>query len=238
MRYFFSLLMMCGLAYTLIAQPANTTTSPLAVKTESNYKKMDYFHFEASWLTWMNKPDSIKLKGYSHGINCFFAYPMQLGKSKLFFTPGLGITSDNIYLNALPQLDSAKTSMYLKSIKSGISYKNNKQTYAYLTVPVSLNYVSKPDRFSKSFKVSLGMRFGYLVNSHTKYRGSNITTNESEKVKTFNIPFSNKYRFDANFTFGYDWVYVMANYGLNTYITEGKGPKHSSFSVGIGIVGF
>lgn len=48
-----------------------------------------------------------------------------------------------------------------------INFTKNKLFVEYLTVPVQLNYHSKPDNH-KSFYASLGVSAGYLIQSHTK----------------------------------------------------------------------
>jgi hypothetical protein len=48
-----------------------------------------------------------------------------------------------------------------------VIFTKNKLFVEYLTVPVQLNYHSKPDN-KKSFYASLGVSAGYLIQSHTK----------------------------------------------------------------------
>ena len=48
-----------------------------------------------------------------------------------------------------------------------VNFTKNKLFVEYLTVPVQLNYHSKPDN-NKSFYASLGVSAGYLIQSHTK----------------------------------------------------------------------
>lgn len=48
-----------------------------------------------------------------------------------------------------------------------VNFTKNKLFVEYLTVPVQLNYHSKPDN-KKSFYASLGVSAGYLIQSHTK----------------------------------------------------------------------
>ncbi len=208
------------------------------MKKDSTYKKMDYFHFEAAWLGWVNKPDSVKLKALSHTFSFYFTYPMQLGKSKINFIPGIGLNIDNAYTNSIAKEDSAKTQIVLHPITSGVSYKISKETYTYLMIPLMFNYNAGAD--SKSWKASLGLRFNYMIQDHTKYKGNDEVTGESEKTKNINIlkPYSDRYRLDGAFTLGYDWFYVMATYSFTPYFASGKGPQMMPLTIGIGAVGF
>jgi hypothetical protein len=236
LKSFVAILFFSSISWSLLAQEAvNKPISDVTPKPTS-YKKMDYFHFEATWLNWLDKPDSVKIKPFSHTFSTYLTYPMQIGKSHFSFTPGVGIMVDNIYLNARPKLDTA-SKLYLSPIATTTSYKMNKQTYGYLTAPITLNYFSKADKNGKMWKASLGIRFNMLVNSHTKYKG-NDAKGVAEKTKTFNIPYTNKYRVDAAFTIGYDWIYLTANYGLTNYVTTGKGSQYHPFNIGVGVVGF
>lgn len=221
---------------TLFSLMAQENKNNITLPKPATYKKMDYFHFEASWLTWLDKPDSFKVKPLSHTFTTYLSYPMQIGKSKFSFTPGVGVSVDNVYLNAVPKLDTA-SKVYLSPIPASTSYKLNKQTYGYLVAPLTINYNSKADKYGKMWKISAGLRFNMLINSHTKYKGNNAA-GVSEKIKTFNIPNTNKYRVDASLTIGYDWIYIVANYGLTNYVTTGKGSQYHPFNIGVGIVGF
>jgi hypothetical protein len=221
-----------SMAQGIVPNSTNNTILP----TAATYKKMDYFHLEASWLMLLDKPDSVKVKALSHSFSAYLSYPMQIGKSHFNFTPSIGVSVDNIYTNSKVKLDTA-SKLYLSPITSGTSYKINKQTYGYLTAPITLNYFSSNDKNGKAWKASLGLRFNMLVNSHTKYKG-NDDKGIAEKIKTFNIPYTNKYRVDASFTIGYDWIYLTANYSLTNYVATGKGLQYHPFNIGIGVVGF
>ncbi len=222
--------------FLFVALFATNSFAQFPSKKDSGYKKMDYFHFETSWLTWVNKPDSNKVKKLSHTISVYLSYPMQLGKSKINFVPGLGITVDNAYTNSLPKMDSARTKVWLAPIPANISYKNStKETFTYLTIPVAFNYNSQGD--SKSWKASLGFRFNYLIGSDSKYKGNDVLGN-AEKIKTLNFPFANRYRLDASFTIGYDFIYFVSTYSFTPYIASGKGPEFQPLTFGVGIVGF
>jgi hypothetical protein len=221
---------------TLFSLKAQDNSIKHSIPKTTTYKKMDYFHFEAAWLGWLDTPDSIKIKALSHTVTTYLSYPMQIGKSKFSFTPGIGVSIDNIYLNATPKLDTA-SKLYLSPIPTSTSYKLNKQTYGYIVAPLTLSYNSKADKYGKMWKISAGLRFNMLINSHTKYKGNNAA-GVSEKIKTFNIPNTNKYRVDAALTIGYDWIYIMANYSLSNYVTTGKGTQYHPFNIGVGIVGF
>ncbi|MFM2048335.1 MAG: hypothetical protein RI955_883 [Bacteroidota bacterium] len=237
LKFIVSLSVVCGVVFTSMAQDITLKANKdNALPKLNTYKKMDYFHLEASWLTLLDKPDSVKVKPLSHSFSAYLSYPMQIGKSHFNFTPGIGISVDNIYTNSKVKLDTA-SKLYLSPIASGISYKMNKQTYGYLTAPITLNYFSNNDKNGKAWKASLGLRFNMLVNSHTKYKG-NDDKGIAEKIKTFNIPYTNKYRVDAAFTIGYDWIYLTANYSLTNYVATGKGLQYHPFNIGIGVVGF
>jgi len=222
-------------AFLFLALFTSNLFAQFPSKKDSGYKKMDYFHFETSWLTWLGKPDSNKVKALSHNFSVYVTYPLQLGKSKINFVPGLGISVDNIYTNSRPKMDSARTKVWLAPIASSISYKNSKETFTYLTVPVAFYYNAKGN--SKSWKASLGFRFNYLIGSDSKYKGNDVLGN-AEKIKTLNFPFANRYRLDASFTLGYDFIYFVANYGFTSYIASGMGPQFQPLTFGVGVVGF
>jgi hypothetical protein len=217
------------------AAPAVAAKSNAITKVESSiYKKMDYFHIELTHSNWMNTPDSVKIKPLSRGVNTFIAYPMALGTSPFTFTVGLGISVENIYYNCNIKQDSLKQSYFSPIVQT---YKMNKLATAYAEAPITLGFKTKPDRYNNSFKINVGLRVGKTLGAHTKYKG-NDATGTAVKTKNLLLPNINKYRYEATFSAGYDFIYLVANYSLNTYFTDGKGTSIHPFSIGIGLVGF
>ncbi len=227
----------------LLAQTETKTTAPTtsAEKPKSfsipptTEKRMDYFRFEANWCSWVGTPDSIKLKPLSRGLNTYFMYPMDLGKSDFKFTVGGGISVDNYYHDVRIYQDSANVN-HTFSISS-FKPKNNKFTTAYMEAPILLSYKGKADKFGKSIKVSAGLKLGYILASRYKYHGA-TSGGKTVFTKSIGLPNISKSRISASATFGYDWFYVVANYSLTPYFLDGKGVKLNPFSIGIGFTGF
>lgn len=231
--------MLCVTASGLFAQTATTTTTatPSTLAKKDNYKKMDYFHVELGWHHWVNKPDSIKTKWYNRTLNVYGTYPMNLGKSKnTTFVLGAGISAENFYSNGWLTRDTSGT--YFRPISS--TYKNNKFATVYAIAPITFTFKTQPDKFGKQFKISAGMQFGYLLNSHTKFRGVNPYTVASVRTKDnvttgYNLA---KVRYDARLSIGYDFAYIFGTYSIISPFTSGKGYKTNPINIGIGVVGF
>jgi hypothetical protein len=103
-----------------------------------------------------------------------FMQKINLSKNKLNFKYGVGYEMFNFrYERSL----SYRTNPQNMLFNDTINFSKNKLFTGYLTVPVMLNYTARPNKF-KSFSISGGMSFGYLLSSYNKQISS-----ERGKVK-------------------------------------------------------
>jgi len=70
----------------------------------------------------------------------------------------------------------------------------------------------------------LGIKGGYLVNSHTKFKDS------TGKVKVYDIK-TNPYRYGAHVRIGYSWFALTGYYSVSTLFVKDKGPDVIPFSI-------
>jgi hypothetical protein len=211
---------------------------------------------------WMNKPaDSImSTSAINRGANAYVMRDFPIAKSNFSFAIGAGISCHNMYSNAWAVresvADTTQTFGYSftgktvfqklpESVNSvETSYKNNKLTAIYLDVPVEFRFRTKNE--GQKFKVALGFKLGYMLSSHMKYRGDDLSWNYSTqswslnsdelvKFKSYKVPNVEVYRMGPTLRIGWGWINATAYYSLTNLFKKNKGPEMYPISVGISI---
>jgi hypothetical protein len=237
-------------------------TAPLARLEQADRILVDIFTD-----IWMNTPgDSVmSLQAIQRGANINVLRDFPLGESNFSFAVGLGVSCHNLYSNAWPVRESVQdTNSALGYVFTGktvfqklpdsaqtfsgsmmdVDYKNNKLALVYIDLPLEFRFRTKNQ--GQKFKVALGFKVGYLLSSHTKYRGDDVSLNyinnswglvseETVKTKTYKVPNLESYRMGPTLRIGWGWVNVSAYYSLTKLFKKGKGYEMYPISVGLTI---
>lgn len=189
--------------------------------------------------------------GYSNrtinqGANVFFMYNMQIGKGLSSFSFGLAIRNQNSYSN------SVITNIKADNIEFRIieelphpdrdiplSYNRSKINVTYLDLPIELKI-----RTDGGFKLGVGFKVGYLIDSKQKYVGEwpveytqPIQYNKVNE-KTKNINQLQKWAYGPTLRIGYKFISVFGYYQLSNLFEAGRGPQMHPISLGITITPF
>ena len=202
---------------------------------------------------WKNADPGMTVSPYSPGFDIYGMYDTPLGKSKFSFALGLGFGTENLRSDAMPENETKFDSTLAQYVETGktiferipdyvnnkkINYDINKLTLTYLDIPLELRF-RKENKKGKAFKFSIGGKLGYLVNSHTKYKGTDLTDGDGNvKYKTYNIPNIEPLRYGAMVRFGYSFFNIYGYYSFSKIFKENKGPQMYPISVGICITPF
>lgn len=231
--------------------PAMAQTEPDTVVTDysrqpkDKLKKEDFFISDIFTDVWQNtptQPDPLETKTLNRGYNAAFMLDNPLGNSNFSLAIGLGISVHNMYSNAMPfeKMDTAGNMLgeteFLK-IPDNISYSKNKLTLFYTDIPVEIRFRTK--NVSDNFKVAVGFKAGYLMQSHTKYQGDRLDNIKGDiKFKQYDIPNIEKLRYGVTARIGYGRFNVTGYYSLTTLFAKDKGPEMFPISVGVAVTPF
>lgn len=202
---------------------------------EKSQSDKDRIILQFTMDNWLTKPDSITTKWFSRGIGLYWMITdVPLGKSRLSFSFGVGVTSSNIYHNTLIKQTDTVTVFSPSDMKSSIfsDYKRNKLVTAYLDVPVEFRYRSKPDKTNNSWKIAIGFKGGMLVGNHSKLKAKDPVLGDLTVYKESGIKHLNKYRYGPTLKLGYGSFNIVAYYSLST-LFDTKGPEIVPYSIGI-----
>lgn len=235
----------------IIAQDTIKFAAPKQPKTDWSKVNLsnranDHFILQFGYDMWMNKPDSIKITGFSRHFNFYVMYDMPFKSSpRVSVAGGVGVGTSNIFFDKT-NIDIAGKSRSAQITFTDASntthFKKYKLTETWLEVPIELRWVSDPLHSGKSYKIAIGGKIGTMVDAHTK--GKDLQTAEGAslygnkyKEKEKSRKYFNSTRFAATLRMGYGPVTLYGAYQLTSLFRENQGPKVYPFSIGIGVSG-
>jgi hypothetical protein len=202
---------------------------------ESTFKKFNVV-FDIFNDFWVNVPDSIDSRFFNQGVSFSGYYNSQIAKSDFSLAIGAGVTSHNFYSDGI--IDTITRDGGLRpfdKVYRGKSYEKNKISITFLDIPLELRYRAKND-----FRASVGFKVGFLLDSHTKYRGYDYLfgTTEELKVKHHEVRNVEKVRYGFTARFGWKFINLTGFYSMTGLFKKGHGDEMYPISVGISLMPF
>jgi hypothetical protein len=259
----FALLLGCILAVSTVfgQKDADEKTNTNKSKPLARLDQADRIMVDVFTDIWMNTPaDSVmSTRAINQGSNVYVMRDFPLGKSNFSFAIGAGIGCHNLYSNALTvresTLDSTNAFGYTFTGKTifqkipgtvgttEVGYKNNKLTTIFLDIPIEFRFRTKDQ--GQKFKFALGFKAGYLLSSHTKYRGDDLGYNyvgqswslnseETVKWKSYKVPNIEVYRMGPTLRVGWGWVNVSCYYSL-THLFKKNKSDYDMYPISVGL---
>lgn len=189
---------------------------------------------------WQDTPPETELEisTINPGVNIFGTYNYMFGNSNVSLSPGLGLGIHNMFNKSFIETTAESSEFVL--IKDSIDsekydVKKSKLVVTYLDIPIELRYKSKD-----GFRLAAGFKFGFLIHSHTKYKGGDFLgeTQDLVKYKKGKIAFLAKNRYGFMARIGYKWLNLWGYYQLSTLFEEGSGPEMYPISLGLTLIPF
>ena len=195
----------------------------------------DFLVLSLTYDSWTGAPDSIQTGGFSHGFNIAFTYDFPLSDASHFsVAPGLGISTSHMSLDH--QTAEIGGNSATLNFRPDSVYKNYHLINTYLEIPIELRFRAIADDANDGFKAAIGLKFGTLMNAHTKGKKSMNGYKQTEKIK--NKQYFEKWRVAGTFRIGYGNFAAFASYSLTPLLNPNAGPKIRPLSIGIAVSGF
>jgi hypothetical protein len=186
---------------------------------------------------YVDVPDSVDNRFLNPGFSFQGLYDYRFGKSNFSFAFGAGLGSHNFYSDAMIETDSLGVTQLhpISSLYPDINYDKNKITYTYLDVPLEFRLRTK-----NNIRAALGFKVGFLISSHTKYKGDDFLfgTNDALHVKFKNVNNIEDLRYGVTARFGWRFINLTGFYSLTNVFKKDQGPEMYPFSVGISLMPF
>lgn len=204
------------------------------IVTESTIRKFN-IGIGAFTDIWQGQPPGMSARTINQGAQVFGMYNYQIKESAIYLAGGIGMGMHNLYSNTyLPNIKA--DSIGFEKIPDGISYKKSKISLTYVDVPLEFRIRTK-----KYFRIAFGFKFGFLLNSHTKYKGNRFDV-EDDGVnvveKERDIKQLETWRYGPTFRIGYKWFNLTVYYQLSKVFKVDKGPQLYPISIGVAVIPF
>ncbi len=181
---------------------------------------------------WMKSPDGVNLRTIHQGATGFAMYNFQLAESISYLSIGLGIRNHNIYSDSrIEDVDGDTIKMI--PIPANVNYKRSKINLVYLDLPIEFKM-----RFNSGFKLGIGFKGGWLIDSKEKYVGDKTSVGPKVKEKYKDISHLETYTYGATLRLGYKSFNLYAYYQFSEFFKKGLGPELQPLSVGLTITPF
>ncbi len=190
--------------------------------------KQDRVVLNLNWDNWLNTSTGVDVKAFrSRGFSFLLMNEKIYGKGNFATAIGFGFSSQNVHSNAFPTYNSDGSKTFLSPFTPGVNYDLNKLSCNFIDAAFELRFRTNENKDHKRFKVTAGIKAGYLVQSHTKFEDGDI------KIKTYHIKNLNKFQYGLTGRIGYGKWGVSGYYSLVSLFKDDKGPDVIPVSVGI-----
>ena len=156
------------------------------------------------------------------------------GKQKHTLAIGVGLNIQNYRSDYY--FDDSLGQTTLTKVNEKYEYHKNKFSLVFVSVPIEYRYKSLPDFRKRSFKISVGGKLGYNIQSYYKYRGKDYrisSTTKDVKFKEYNIDNLSMLKYSAHLRIGYGKIAVNFQYYFVPVFLDNKGPEILPYSLGI-----
>ncbi|MDH4089050.1 MAG: PorT family protein [Cyclobacteriaceae bacterium] len=184
----------------------------------------------------------------SRTVNIYYQYEFRILKSGFSFVPGIGLSMErykfkNEYTLGYTSSTSSEIIMVPPEDAGVPNIQKSQLITNYIDVPVELRFSTNPDDPSRSFKISVGGRIGYLYDSFTKLKYKQ--NGEVKKLKDKQDFQLTKIRYGLTGRIGFGGFSLFGYYNLTPLFEEGKGLKENNqyndfntFTIGISFASF
>jgi hypothetical protein len=199
-----------------------------------------------------SKPNEVKYGLWgSRTANVYYQYDMRIMNSKFSFHPGIGLSMERFkfmsynqyYSNDTVRLDNPTLifdnagntrfqdfghvlydgdTLGQPNWASTLTTKKSMLVTNYIDVPLELRFSTKPDDPARSFKIAIGARIGYLLNTSTKIKYKE--NGDLKKLQNHNDYNLTRFRYGAQMKVFIGNFALFGYYNLTPLFKENKGP--------------
>ncbi|MCU0356699.1 MAG: PorT family protein [Cyclobacteriaceae bacterium] len=178
----------------------------------------------------------------SRTVNLYYFVDKRIGNSKFSVHPGAGFGLErykftNNYTLAFGTVPETQDRVFM--VPTTLDVSKSMLISNYFDALMDFRFTVNPSDPNRSFKVSLGIKGGYLFDSGTKlrYREDGETKRLKDKQNWNLSPF----RYAATFRIGIGNFSLFATYNINPVFEKGLGPGQAdfnNFTTGISLAAF
>lgn len=206
-------------------------------KTTVQKPSRDFAMLQLTYNTLLDKPDSIKLKGFSRGINFYLCYDFPIAKSNFSFAVGAGVSAQNYYFNKQQVVSNDTGSAATVRFNDTTGFKRSKMAVLYVQAPFEFRFYGNKVNRNKGFKAAIGLQVGTLTGAHVKNNYTIAGTNTKANDKTGTKRFLSPWNFAATARLGWGNFSLYGSYNLTPIYKEFQGPQMTPLAFGVCLTG-
>ncbi len=203
-------------------------------------RRVDRLFVDVQYATWIDVPEDVELKPWSHGLQIYRLLDIPFGKSNFGFAIGPGLSLYNFHHNAQYNevIDPITNDVFseFRPYSDGFEYRKNKLSVNSVELAGELRIRSKPgtvdNKKKKLWRLYLGGKAGWIFNGHS------TTIGEDGKYKTYNFNNLNRLQYGVAARLGWHRIMLSANYSMNSLFLKDQGQDLRTLGAGITIYFF
>ncbi|HTE29710.1 MAG TPA: outer membrane beta-barrel protein [Chryseolinea sp.] len=191
------------------------------------------FTFEFGFNSDLSGPDDFSLGFWgSRTVNIYYQYEFRLFHSPFSIVPGLGLSMERFKFKneyTMGYEDNSDQVTLIPPAEAVVpSIKKSMLITNFVDVPIEIRYTMKPDDPTRSFKIAVGGRIGYLYDSFSKIKYTeNSETRKLKDKQDFNL---NRLRYGLTGKLGFGNFMLFGYYNLTPLFEKGRGLKTDNIS--------
>jgi hypothetical protein len=172
----------------------------------------------------------------SKTFNIYYQHEVQMGDSRFFFFPGIGVGTEKYALNGNrtlgyveDDLGNSKVEVVPFDIDSTASIRKSKINANYIDLPMEMRWYLFQNDPKRSPVIILGGKIGYRLDSKTKVKYNDELGKQISKQKdNFDLA---DLRYGAYVKVGYGSIKLYYYYSINPLFQTNRGPSRTSVAV-------
>ncbi|WPR75608.1 porin family protein [Algoriphagus sp. NG3] len=191
--------------------------------------------FEFGFNQLNNRSEDLAVKFFgSRTFNVYYQYPVSIfgSTSGVTMNIGIGVGTDKyafkddqtLFNNPAVGPESSELKEIYDVLGEDINIKKNVVAANYFDIPLDFTYHFNKTNYSQGFRLSVGGKFGYLYESHTKVKYEDANGLKRKIKDSQNYGFE-KFRYGLTIKAGTSGFYAWSYFGLNRVFQKGMGPN-------------
>ncbi len=186
---------------------------------------------------WSDLPADMDPQAINRGISIDYIQEFPISTSNFSVAAGFGFSSHNLYSDNLFVWDDDDDGNYhFEKIPEDQEYDNNKLSLNYLNIPLEIRYRTR--NTPRTFRIHAGVKGGWLVSGHTKYKGETEPDEREIKVKEKSLDNINPFLIGVYGRIGYGRVNLNAYMSMTDIFTDNNAEGANFMSVGLSFILF
>jgi len=228
------ILLLSGISVVGLSQEATPTKSAPAKKRSVRPDIPGVFTLDFGFNRALSAPVDFDLYFWgSRTVNIYYQYDLRLFNSPISIVPGIGLSLERYrfkdsYAVGYTNATHEQVTMLPPGDLPTPNIKKSMLVTNYIDVPLELRYTMNPEDPSRSFKLSVGGRIGWLYDSFNKIKYSE--DGETKKLKDKQSYHLNELRYGLLGRLGFGGFSLFCNYNLSPLFKKGEGIQTDNVS--------